>query len=118
MPTELQYVPGIASDSKHEHRWGYEIEEAAGSAADAESNSLRWFKLLLQDRKASRPPREEDFALSPDLSSMSLANQPARSTKFVEPRFTFADTTRCKLRQLGLEPVKVVADFLSAVRKT
>ena len=131
VPTELHYT----NTGGNENIWGYEIPKDTRNSVEP----LKWFKILLQNRgitestvgpaPASSPParahrsahRSASVSSTDSLSLVSgdldfpPGSEPASA--FTQPITTPAHTTEKKLQQLGIEPVKVVTDFLSHVRK-
>jgi hypothetical protein len=140
VPTELQYL----NASTREKLWGYEIPKF--NKTDDGPETLKWFKLLLQQDNCSstmarRPSRSSaswstpaSAINSPGPSSLygnlsrlrDLAISPAMSVassgweesteKFTAPTVTPDQKTKQMLRELGISPVTAVSDFLKSVR--
>ena len=125
-PTELYYTnPG-----NHENVWGYEIPKDIKNSVEP----LKWFKILLQNSGISestvrpapsskQPPRARRSASVVSIASLNsvpgVLNFPPDSeptSAFTQP-ITPAYTTKKRLKQLGIEPVGVVTDFLSHIRE-
>ena len=126
VPTEVHYTNPLT----REKTWGYEIPKF-----NKEIQPLKWFKLLLQDTTTTHsglPSDDNPFnqfssqvgdlsrgvagmALVPTWSVMSASSSTA---PFVPPSgATPAQQTALRLRQLGIQPVEVITDFLAAVHK-
>ena len=125
VPTELHYT----NPANHENIWGYGIPKDTKNSVEP----LKWFKLLLQNRGISEstirpvPPsgqpararRSASVSSTDSLSSVlgDLNFSPDPASAFSQPITTPAHTTEKKLKQLGIEPMKAVTDFLSHVRE-
>lgn len=127
VPSELHYI----NPRTRENCWGYAIPSKGASAPAP----LQWFKLLLQEkatpamrqqpavpfRRVSNANRRGRMTLEGFLGDMSLSgpSQTAGpSDSFTPPANTPAQSTAKKLQELGLTPVAVISDFLSAIRET
>ena len=126
VPTELHYTnPG-----SHENIWGYEIPKDTRNSVEP----LKWFKILLQNRGISestiwgappsnQPARARSASVSSTdscssvLGDLNFSPDPESASAFTQPITTPAHATEIKLKQLGVEPVKVVTDFLSHIRE-
>lgn len=125
VPTEVHYTNLLT----RQKTWGYEIPKF-----NKEIQPLKWFKLLLQDTTTTHSgfPSDDSFnrfspqtgELSRVLASMALvptwsvASASSSTAPYVPPSgATPAQQTAVRLRQLGIEPVEVITDFLAAVRK-
>jgi molecular chaperone DnaK (HSP70) len=109
VPSELHYKNPIT----REKIWGYEIPELAKRGTP---EPLKWFKLLLQDHGASTAKASEvssSATLGSRLGALTISGSSSiSSTQAINP----AQVTAEKLRQLKIQPVTVVADFLTGVR--
>lgn len=114
VPTELHYT----STSRREHVWGYEIPPSSRDTPEP----LKWFKLLLQNERSSRSEElpeysEKDTALrnlSTSFRVLMGSGSPASFAGTTNP--TPAFKTAVKLKQIGIQPVAVVEDFLRSIR--
>ena len=125
VPTELHYT----TSGNRENIWGYEIPKDTKNSVEP----LKWFKLLLQNRGISEPTVQLAPSSSPPAWARRSAPVPSTDSPypvlgdlnfspdsapaFTQPIITPAHTTEKKLSQLGIEPVKVVTDFLSHIRE-
>jgi hypothetical protein len=135
VPTELQYL----NPDTLEKLWGYEIPKF--NKTDGGPETLKWFKLLLQQenssdtgsgRRQSRSSASRSSSSSMPSSALygnllrGLTISPAisaassdfgeSSEQFTPPTVTPDQKTKQMLRNLGISPVTVVSDFLKSVR--
>lgn len=119
VPTEVHYTTSV--DGKRV--WGYEVEAAARESG---TPGLKWFKLLLQ-RQAdpstpfAAPPgrilREWPGGVAPGLlSHRTTSNSGPSAVAALHSALTPVDATAERLRQINVQPVAVVTDFLERVR--
>jgi hypothetical protein len=125
VPTELHY----SDIQTREKTWGHEIPKFNKAI-----EPLRWFKLLLQEdatlpaystnsSSSGRSCSPEDIYRSPSSpSSPKLSAVPSVSDSSSDPPSyklapTLAEKTRIQLKRLNIEPIEVIADFLSGVRE-
>lgn len=113
VPTELHYT-NIHTRAR---LWGYEIPRGGQNAPVP----LQWFKLLLQGSMALGPGAEEQSERDASQWFLRRETQGFRNlsigeSSFQAPTATPADVTAQKLREFGLRPPEVVANFLSNVR--
>lgn len=106
MPTEVYYT----NPETREYSWGYSIPQGRRHTVEP----LKWFKLLIQDN----PPTGETRKQSGKVPLHSFLNR----LRLHEQRTSYgsdspAVKTAAELRRLGIQPVEVIQDFLSAIRK-
>jgi hypothetical protein len=125
VPTEIHY----SDPTKRDCFWGYNIPRNQKSPLEP----LKWFKLLLQnrldpsdendrhippltlldrDRTLSRSSSAD--SLSSVLDDINLSKEPP--PPFMRASYTPADRTAKILKDIGLEPVTLVEDFLAGIR--
>jgi hypothetical protein len=117
VPSEIHYTDPMSG----EYSWGYEVSEASKLP---DPGSLKWFKLLLHinmtdTTKSDTPVRAQGSIYcpspGPSNSSTNLGSPPGGST--ISPTKDLIHEAAEKLRQLNIEPVTAVKDFLTGVRK-
>lgn len=116
VPTELHY----SNTRTRERTWGYEIPKF-----NKDIEPLKWFKLLLQDNPKpamiSHPGDLllglKNMTLSPESSVRDNSSNSSSSSCYIPPTVTPAQKTKLQLRTLKMQPIQVIADFLSNVRK-
>lgn len=113
VPTELHYT----NTYRRARLWGYEIPRGGQNSPVP----LQWFKLLLQISMAPEPEAGEQSEADASQGFLRRETQDFRNlsigeSSFQAPTTTPADVAAKKLREFGLRPVEVVADFLSDVR--
>lgn len=104
VPTILHYT----DEAREENLWGYEIPTRTRESPEP----LRWFKLLLKERP-------QDSSIPVNLDHKDFASSVSSSGSFetgTERKATPAQRTEVKMRQLGVDLVTVIKDFLEKVR--
>lgn len=112
VPTEIRYTDRLTRDKK----WGYELSRTA------HADTLRWFKILLQDQSEPaipyRPVRNGAFLKDTARRTSEKPMPPADMSNLLEftpPSTTPAQKTAQTLQELRIPPVTVVSDFLKSV---
>ncbi|KAF8245037.1 actin-like ATPase domain-containing protein [Wilcoxina mikolae CBS 423.85] len=108
VPTEIRYTDPLTRDKK----WGYEVSRPA------HADTLRWFKMLLQDK--SRPAVQQEGAVLRDAvwrtsEKSTAAGNMSSPLEFTPPATTPAQQATQILQELDMSPVTVVSDFLKSV---
>lgn len=110
VPTEIQY----ANPETREHSWGYSIPKGRRQVAEP----LKWFKLLLQEDTSNFTKRKGAVSVNMDHFVRSFDQALSNFGGTLGDIATSpAVKTSAQLRQLGLQPVDVIEDFLCSVRK-
>lgn len=105
VPTEVYYTDPDA----REYSWGYSIPQGRRQSVEP----LKWFKLLIQGTPSTRKTNNQTGQKGVETFFDQIR---LRHTRIAAESNSPAVKTAAQLRRLGIAPVEVIEDFLSAIK--